>query len=158
MLRIKNFFKTIKKGLSPEESAEISGMETTDHLIFNISRPMAERLRAAADLWQKDGRGWNHLLTEEAFFAAQCWVYTNRVYQPDSEQYDPQLLEFTAACRASIGGDSGWESMLAQRTTCAVCGTVWRLENIHFCVVCMRHVCPECRAGHIRLCGDQLVG
>jgi hypothetical protein len=148
----------IRKTLKATVHTKELPTETGNHHIFNMTVSMKERLQRAVHEWRESGSGNNHLLTGEAFFAAQCWVFTHNVYSPESENHDPDIQEFVTASRALNGGDPGWHSMLHQRANCSECGTEWRMENILYCVVCMRFVCMDCQEAHTKICGDPLVG
>jgi hypothetical protein len=137
---------------------EIYMKNKTDHIIFRIELPMAERIKLAMDTWEKNDRHQNYLLTGEAFFAAQCWVFTHGIYDHKSDSHDPELMEFINCSRQGIGGHNGWNAMLSERVGCSECGETWKKENIKYCVKCMRFVCFRCDGNHTGICNEILVG
>lgn len=118
---------------------------------------MWEKLESAVRHWNKGGRTAAGLLSGLAYFAAQCWVYTEGIYKVDSPKYSPSITGFIHASREFIGGDAGWNEMLRERAVCSTCRTAYKLENIRVCAGCLRYFCYKCGAGG---CCDhsQLVG
>lgn len=153
---IHNLLKKFQKQQNIERSIAVE--KTSNHLIFNTDLPMKKRILAARQQWVENGKKWDYTLTGDAFFAAQCWVFTMGLYDTKSDNYDPDISEFIQKCRSAVGGDQGWVTLLNQRTHCDMCGAVFKKENILFCVCCMRFVCIECKEAHILNCGDCIVG
>ncbi len=133
-------------------------LKTGDFFMFNKRLSMTERMDNAIFAWESDDRGWQYLLTKEAFFAAQCWVYTHKIYDQTSDAYDERITSYVKQSRKAMGGDGAWDTLLSQRAACSDCGETWKKENISYCVACMNYVCYRCGAQHVKLCGEKLVG
>lgn len=57
---------------------------------------MEERLRNAAKVWRDSGRSQSLLLTDKAFFLAQCWLYSSGTYQRESGEFDQEIFMRTS--------------------------------------------------------------
>lgn len=55
------------------------------------------------------------------------------------------------------GGDEGWDEMLEEKTSCMMCGTTYRHENISVCTGCLGFFCYECIGEH-KSCPGAIVG
>lgn len=127
-------------------------------IVFNKSQPMHERLRQAAGQWIDNGCNPTHLLSGEAFFAVQCWVYAECGRDPGYTSANPEIIEYISESRVALGGDQGWQSMLIEKVSCPYCDMRWSKENICYCVSCMNYVCLNCRDNHALICGNTIVG
>lgn len=134
------------------------GSETANRIMFNINLSMEERLKKAMGVWKRYGKKSEYLLTGEAYFAAQCWVYTHGIYKKDATGYNGDINDYVTQSRHIIGGDAGWDDMLNERASCRNCSQSWRKENIKYCVKCMNYVCMRCSTAHFENCNEPLVG
>ena len=126
-------------------------------VVLDTGRPFHERIRLAAEAWVSAGRGAEGLLSGKAFFTAQCWVYTHRVYDVGSPSYDEPVVEFVAASREFCGGDKGWTLMLLDHVACEACRQNYRFENIRVSTKRMAYVCPSC-SRHLTDPDEDIVG
>ncbi|WP_371502489.1 hypothetical protein OG871_35640 [Kitasatospora sp. NBC_00374] len=113
---------------------------TSNHVVLDCGLPIDERIRRLVEVWTRDNRGREHLLTGKAFFAVYSWHLRHRT------DHDIARAEFVAASYDSIGGSDGWDAMLRERANCGTCGDRYRLENIGLCTGCMRYTCYACGA------------
>ncbi|MFJ9211900.1 hypothetical protein [Streptomyces sp. L-9-10] len=113
----------------------------SNHVVFDCGLTFEERLGKLAEVWIRDGRGSDHLVTGEAFFAVYSWHLQHWT------DHDITWAEYAAAAYDAIGGSDGWSAMLRERAFCESCGDRYRLENIGMCTGCMRYTCYSC-GGH----------
>lgn len=119
---------------------------------------MKERLQGAALQWIESGRQPRYLLTETAFFLAQCWLYSNGAHQPDGPLFHQDTFDYVEASKAALGGEAGWNSLLNHRAVCSHCAMRYHLENMGICTDCAEYVCPSCKPRHGEKCSGEVVG
>ena len=119
---------------------------------------MLERLQDAALQWIESGRQQGRLLTDTAFFLAQCWLYSSGAHQPEDPLFHQDTLDYVEASKAALGGEAGWNSLLNHRAVCTHCVMSYHLENMGICTDCAKYVCPSCRPKHGQRCRGEVVG
>jgi hypothetical protein len=126
-------------------------------VILDPGRPIRERLEAAARQWVESGRGSDALLTGSAYFMARCWLNSRSGTRLENDNVSQNARDFIAAGKAALGGETGWNSLLAQRESCRECNMPFRLENLGICTACAEYVCGACRRKHTG-CAGEVVG
>jgi hypothetical protein len=132
-------------------------VEHVNSIILKPGGSMREKLECAARLWLASGGSADRLLTGVAFFTAQCWLSSIGNDLAHGPRSDKTIADFVAASKAAIGGEAGWNALLAEKTFCSVCHMSFHLENIGICTGCMEYVCGACQAAH-NGCGGEVVG
>lgn len=118
---------------------------------------MKERLQSAALQWIESGRQQRYLLTDTAFFLAQCWLYASGAHQPQDLLFDQDAFDYVEASKAELGGEAAWNSLLNHKAVCSHCAMSFHLENMGICTDCTEYVCPSCKASHGKKCGGEVV-
>ncbi|MFE3203340.1 hypothetical protein ACWGR4_31660 [Embleya sp. NPDC055664] len=126
-------------------------MTMTNHndVVLDGRLPFIQRIAQLVEVWVRDGRGRDHVVTDKAFFTVYSWYLRHR------DEHDPVLGEFVAVSHDFNGGDDGWETMLRVRAVCAGCWDTYRMGNIYVCTGCMEYGCDAC--GPHRYCAGELV-
>ncbi|MFE4368047.1 hypothetical protein ACFRMN_07340 [Streptomyces sp. NPDC056835] len=112
-----------------------------NHVVLSSGPPIEERVRQLAEVWLRDGRDRDQLLTGKAFFGLYSWYVS---YSRHGAGLDTASAEYVAASYDLIGGGDGWNAMLRERAVCESCQDTYRLENMGLCTGCMRYACYAC--------------
>lgn len=118
-------------------------------------------LEAKAELWDKDGRPQQDLLSGLYLVAAYCWTTS---IGGKNTTYNPLISDLI---KTSFDNSSfSYEKELRRRCYCISCWETYRLENLGICVYCRGLYCYRCRGKHgiakngnkVCQCGGEVVG
>jgi hypothetical protein len=124
---------------------------------------IAERLQKALDIWLEGGRGEQDLLRGWEYMRVYCWLYSKTGAQTFA---NPLVKEYFKASQQRFGG-AEYNQLLEEHSFCAICGTAYRVENLHICTECDHCYCYRCgqekfprnEYGNLQCgCGGILVG
>jgi hypothetical protein len=113
---------------------------------------MKERVERRASAWEASGRHTSMLLSGFEFVCAYC-----RFGGRNKELSDAGLALIEKSY-AKVG-ERGYWKILHTRSSCCMCRSKWRIENLGICGFCHRHYCCDCASSGTRCgCGGEIVG